>query len=128
MTVLNPDGYAAPSTLARLGELRIGVQFLRLAVAAPKLISGKATKPRSVIVLPGFGTGDSSTVPLRAYLSRRGHHCVGWKLDTNKGEVAALLGAPTPGIPQVKRLRRGYASPRPRRSGAIPGSRPRKFR
>jgi pimeloyl-ACP methyl ester carboxylesterase len=44
-----------------------------------------------VLVLPGFGTGDSPTAVLRAYLRYLGHRPLGWGLGRNTGDVPALL-------------------------------------
>jgi pimeloyl-ACP methyl ester carboxylesterase len=44
-----------------------------------------------VIVLPGFGADDLSTVPLRTFLRRLGHEVEGWTLGRNAGDVEALL-------------------------------------
>jgi pimeloyl-ACP methyl ester carboxylesterase len=70
----------------------------RMAVNSWRLL-GPGTRPavpRTVLVLPGFGAGDPSTAPLRAYLSSLGHHVTGWGLRRNEGRVAesvhALIG------------------------------------
>ena len=44
-----------------------------------------------MIVLPGFGADDYSTVPLRSFLRRLGHEVEGWSLGRNGGNVEALL-------------------------------------
>ena len=36
-----------------------------------------------VLVLPGMGAGDRSTIPLRRFLSRLGYRTHGWGLGTN---------------------------------------------
>lgn len=46
---------------------------------------------RSVFVLPGFQTGDSSTWVLRRALSRAGHSVRGWGMGLNRGNVRSLL-------------------------------------
>jgi len=38
-----------------------------------------------VIVLPGFGANDASTLPLRAFLRGHGYHAEGWGLGLNQG-------------------------------------------
>lgn len=43
-----------------------------------------------MLVLPGFMTGDGSTVALRAFLSSRGHRAAGWGLGRNLGNVGKL--------------------------------------
>jgi pimeloyl-ACP methyl ester carboxylesterase len=44
-----------------------------------------------VLVVPGFGTGDASTAPLRGYLRWLGHDVRGWGLGVNGGDVALLV-------------------------------------
>ena len=52
-----------------------------------------------VMVLPGFGTGDATTVVLRSYLNWLGYRASGWGLGINRGDVAKLLP------PVLKRVR-----------------------
>lgn len=77
--------------LARLGwEALSGLELGRLAAQSHRL----ARAPRGdapVIVLPGFGADDLSTVPLRSFLRRLGHEVEGWALGRNGGDVEALL-------------------------------------
>ncbi len=44
-----------------------------------------------VVVIPGFGTGDGSTVVLRATLRSLGYDARGWGLGRNGGNVERLL-------------------------------------
>ncbi len=44
-----------------------------------------------VLVIPGFGTGDGSTVVLRATLRSLGYDVRGWGLGRNRGEVEQVL-------------------------------------
>lgn len=53
-----------------------------IAVAAALAPSGA---PRPVLVLPGFTTGDVSTIPLRGFLRALGHRPFGWGLGPNVG-------------------------------------------
>jgi alpha-beta hydrolase superfamily lysophospholipase len=80
-----------PPPLARLGwEALSAIELGRLAARSPRL----ARAPRGeapVIVLPGFGADDLSTVPLRSFLRRLGHEVEGWALGRNGGDVEALL-------------------------------------
>lgn len=46
-----------------------------------------------VLVLPGFGAGDRSTVGLRTPLSARGHPSHGWKLGRNAGMSPEFMAA-----------------------------------
>jgi len=80
-----------PPPLTRLGwEALSGLEVARLAAQSHRL----ARAPRGdapVIVLPGFGADDLSTVPLRSFLRRLGHEVEGWTLGRNGGNVQALL-------------------------------------
>lgn len=44
-----------------------------------------------MIVLPGRGVDDRSTLPLRTYLQLLGHAPVGWGLGVNDGDLARLI-------------------------------------
>lgn len=44
-----------------------------------------------VLVLPGFGTSDRSTLPLRSVLQRLGHRPHRWRLGRNAGPTPELL-------------------------------------
>jgi pimeloyl-ACP methyl ester carboxylesterase len=44
----------------------------------------KATRPRHLLVLPGFGADDAATWPLRRFLQKLGHHVEGWGLGRNR--------------------------------------------
>jgi esterase/lipase len=88
-----PDSAASlqPPPLARLAwEALSGLELGRLATRSHRL----ARAPRgaaAVLVLPGFGADDLSTVPLRTFLRRLGHEVEGWTLGRNGGNVEALL-------------------------------------
>lgn len=75
------------------------IQVPRLILRFPGLLSGPRGDRRSVIVLPGRGTGDATTLPLRAYLRLLGHRPEGWGLGVNHGRVDELIG------PMVDRVR-----------------------
>jgi alpha-beta hydrolase superfamily lysophospholipase len=67
-----------------------GLELGRLAARSHRL----ARAPRGdaqVIVLPGFGADDLSTVPLRMFLRGLGHEVEGWTLGRNAGNVETLL-------------------------------------
>lgn len=52
------------------------------------------------MVIPGYSTNDAAMIPLRTFLTGRGHRVWGWGLGTNQGEVRATLD---PVIEQVER-------------------------
>lgn len=61
----------------------------------PLHASALARQPRGngepVLVLPGFGAGDASTLPLRSYLRWLGYRVGGWGYGTNRGDVPDLI-------------------------------------
>ena len=83
----------APAPSALLNEW---LTPLQLSFALPQL-PALATAPRGsgepVLVWPGFGAGNASTVILRRFLRYLGHDPRGWPLGRNNGDVLAMLGA-----------------------------------
>ncbi|MEM8941276.1 MAG: alpha/beta fold hydrolase [Pseudomonadota bacterium] len=76
-----------PKKYLALFESRAAFDF---ASMWPALISANATRQEErrdslVMVVPGFGSGDSYTVPLRRFLDAKGFDCEGWGLGTNLG-------------------------------------------
>lgn len=66
--------------------------LLDVAKMAGPLISASVRRPAArkgsrVIVVPGFGSDDRYTKPLRHYLSRRGYPAEGWGLGKNMAGV-----------------------------------------
>jgi len=87
------DGH--PSPPARGLFLLEGRAVLDAARMVPPLLASRlrrrgAMSEELVIVVPGFGSGDAYTLPLRRYLSRLGFPARGWGLGTN------LAGADIP--------------------------------
>lgn len=72
-----------------LGELRAAREPIRLATRWSSL-PRSTTTPRTVVTVPGIGTGDASMAPLRSYLRRIGHIAQGWTLGRNSGDVKQL--------------------------------------
>ncbi|SDE14977.1 thioesterase domain-containing protein [Aquimonas voraii] len=72
-----------PATSARWAELRAAPDLL--AMAAHLAIGGvrRASNPRRVVVLPGFGADDRVMWPLRKQLARAGHEVQPWGLGRN---------------------------------------------
>jgi len=80
-----------PTRTGVLRELTAVTEFPRLALAAPKLAAGPSGRGAPVLVLPGFGAGDGSTLLLRGYLRVLGYAVHGWGLGRNGGDVEALI-------------------------------------
>lgn len=83
---------AAPPPKALLfAEVRGLLEPLRLVLKAPSLAAGPKGSGEPVLVLPGFGTSDRATWPIRRYLKFLGYDVRGWGLGRNHGHVGRLL-------------------------------------
>lgn len=82
---------------ARTGSLRHEARGLlelpRLAWQLPALARLPRGARQSVLVLPGRGTDDVTTLPLRSYLRFLGYDVHGWALGRNDGDVDRLAPA-----------------------------------
>ena len=68
-----------------------------LLLAAPGLAAAPRGDGHGVLVFPGLLAGDSSTVPLRAFLRWLGYDVRGWDLGRNHGPSEAVLS----GLPRA---------------------------
>jgi hypothetical protein len=68
-----------------LGELRALREPARLAMSWKQLRRAPRGDGRPVLAVPGFGTGDRATAPLRFYLEGLGYDPQGWSLGRNRG-------------------------------------------
>lgn len=66
-------------------------EFPRLLVNVPRLMRTPQGANTPVMVLPGFGTTDASTGPLRTFLRLRGYRTYRWKQGLNRGNVERML-------------------------------------
>jgi len=62
-----------------------------LLLRAPSLARLPRGGGAPVLVLPGYGAGDASTLPLRSFLALLGYRVRGWGLGRNRGNVGALI-------------------------------------
>jgi pimeloyl-ACP methyl ester carboxylesterase len=84
---LDHEPITPPGRLAALQELRLPLDVLRWAPAWLTTRSRRTTHPRTVILLPGFGTGPRSMLVMESFLRRAGHRVRDWGLGRNTGEV-----------------------------------------
>ncbi len=84
---------AAPTAGSLLREVRIAREIPRLLIGSPRLASAPRGSGDPVLLLPGIGSDDWATAPLRHYLRRLGHDARGWGLGRNHGDVEALVEA-----------------------------------
>jgi pimeloyl-ACP methyl ester carboxylesterase len=83
---------APPPRAGLVNEAFAGLEFGRLAFGWPRLLQLPRGKGERVMVLPGYGADDLSTVALRAYLRAMGYVATGWGLGRNDGDVSRLMG------------------------------------
>jgi hypothetical protein len=79
----------APSRLIR--EARGLIELPRLLLRFPGLARQPRGNREPVMILPGYGCGDGSTIILKIYLQLLGYRVRGWGLGRNVGVVADLL-------------------------------------
>lgn len=79
------------------GILLLGTDLLRgfaefgsMSVTWPVLMTAPRGDGHPVLVIPGLGAGDVSTVALRTYLSALGYRTHGWGLGTNIGPTSKI--------------------------------------
>ena len=83
----------APGALRMLLEARAPWEAAALAMATPWLNRLPDGDGHPVLVFPGLGASDFSTVPLRGFLRRRGHWTHAWKQGFNFGPRHGVLHA-----------------------------------
>jgi len=81
-----------PGRFDVLQELRLPVDVLRWAPSWLAMKFRRATEPRTVILLPGFGAGPRSMRVMESFLLRRGHRVRDWGLGLNTGDARMLRG------------------------------------
>jgi pimeloyl-ACP methyl ester carboxylesterase len=79
-----------PRRLDALRELRLPLDALRWVPSWFTRAPARAVQPRTVILLPGFGTGPRSMRVMEAFLRRRGHRVRDWGLGVNDGNARRL--------------------------------------
>ena len=76
-----------PSRLATMLELRAPLDWATILLRAPQLLRAPRGDGRPVMLLPGYGTDESSMRPLAHYLRFLGYDVYDWGLGRNKGNV-----------------------------------------
>jgi len=74
-----------PRPLLTLLEARAGFEMGEMLLSLPLLGRAPPGDGHPVLLLPGFGAGDVSLEPLRAFLTSRGYHVETWGLGRNVG-------------------------------------------
>ena len=93
----------APSAKGVLYEARGLLELPRLMLRFPELSRQPRGKGEPVMVLPGYGAGDASTLLLRSYLRYLGYDARGWIIGRNSGDVPALFPRVVSGLESLAR-------------------------
>lgn len=90
---MNPRTLNSPRFRLAMSELpRAAVELGSLLTSAPLLTLAPRGDGHTVLVMPGFAAGDTSTVILRQYLTLQGYNAEPWELGNNLG----------PGMPNLR--------------------------
>ena len=99
-----------PSTLNLILEPRGLLDMVGLVAAAPFLLRARKGTRHGVIVLPGFGADDRSTLIIRQYLKSLGYDAHGWKRGFNIRRPGTDLPAVLTQITELKAKHRRRVS------------------
>ena len=102
------DAIKPPSRRLLLLEPRGLADIPALFAAAPFLLTAKRGRKHGVVVLPGFGADDNSTILLRRYLTLLGYDVHGWKRGRNVRRPGEDLPAV---VAQIKALQAKHKLP-----------------
>ncbi len=81
----------APASFGLIREARGLIELPRLLLRFPVLVLQPRGNGEPILLFPGHGMGDGSTVILKAYLRLIGYRARGLGLGLNKGAIADLL-------------------------------------
>jgi pimeloyl-ACP methyl ester carboxylesterase len=87
------SGIASPSTFLLALEARGLFSIAGLLAAAPFLATAPRGQRQAVIVVPGLGATDRSTVAIRGFLGFLGYDAAGWDRGRNMRPAGADLAA-----------------------------------
>src|SRR2546430_1557910 len=88
----DPVGGGRPAAGLLLTEpIRGLADVTALLLATPALLAAPRGDGHGVLVFPGLLAGDTSTVPLRAFLRWLGYDVRGWDLGRNRGPTETVL-------------------------------------
>jgi pimeloyl-ACP methyl ester carboxylesterase len=87
---LDHEPITPPGSRDALQELRLPLDVLRWAPTWLTTKPRRATHPRTVILLPGFGAGPRSMRLMESSLRRAGHRVRDWGLGQNTGDAKQL--------------------------------------
>jgi pimeloyl-ACP methyl ester carboxylesterase len=87
----HPADLKAPGPLLMLLEGRAFWEYAAMIAALPWLRRLPEGDGHPVLVVPGFGAGDLTTLPLRTFLGDRGYAAYAWNQGFNLGPRAGVL-------------------------------------
>ena len=85
------DVLEAPAPAHLFREARGLIELPRLLFRSPELARQPRGHGQPVLVLPGYGAGDLSTIVLKSYLRLLGYRARGWGLGRNNGKALEML-------------------------------------
>jgi len=65
-------------------------------------------KPKTVLIIPGFGGGDLSVFPLKKFLQTQNHHAYSWGLGINHSQIEKFID---PLLCRIKHLTDKHGEP-----------------
>ena len=80
-----------PPPYGLIRETRALLELPRLMFRVPDLARQPRGHGQPILLLPGYGAGDGSTLILKSYLRLLGYRVRGWGLGRNSGDVPDLL-------------------------------------
>ena len=92
---------AAPGPLLMLLEARAPWEYLALRAASPWMKRVPVGDGHPVVVFPGLGAADGSTVPLRNFLRDRGYTPYPWQQGFNFGPKQGVLNQARQHVDQI---------------------------
>ena len=97
------EALRAPGAFLLALEGRAPLELGATLAAWPLLRTAPSGDGHAVIVFPGLGAGDFSTVPLRNFLSSQGYDTYGWDLGLNFGPREGVLQKSIERVEQIHR-------------------------
>ncbi len=101
MSPISYEPITPPGRLDVLQELRLPVDALGWVPSWLAMRVRPSQQPRSVLLLPGFGTGPRAMRWMESFLGRHGHRVRDWGLGQNHGEARQLRIALEPIVRSV---------------------------
>ncbi len=94
-------GLATPLPFLLTDHARSLLTFSWMVAATPWLRRAPRGNGEPVLILPGLGAGDVSTIPMRRYLRRLGYNVTGWGFGVNFGPTRKVLEGLFPMVSEI---------------------------